>query len=83
MIATARRLSGRVTSDPEVTEIEIGETHFVKGTPEVVYRGRVTFRCKADKSFRQPMRVTPEFGERPRDVFWPWPSRMGALPFSP
>ena len=80
VIATARRLSGRVTNDPEVTEIEIEETHFVKGTPEVVYRGRVTFRCDADKSFCQPMRVTPEFGERPRDVFWRWPSRMGALP---
>ena len=38
VIATARRLSGRVTNDPEVTEIEIEETHFVKGTPEVVYR---------------------------------------------
>ena len=38
VIATARRLSGRVTNDPEVTEIEIEETHFVKGTPEVLYR---------------------------------------------
>ena len=83
LIATARRLSGRVTNDPEVTEIEIEETHFVKGTPEVVYRGRVTFQCEADKLFCQPMRVTPEVGERPRDVFWQWPSRMGALPFSP
>ena len=42
VIATARLLSGRVTNDPEVTEIEIEETHFVKGTPEVGYRGRVT-----------------------------------------
>ena len=80
VIATARRLSGRVTDDPEVTEIEIEETHFVKGTPDVVYRGRVTFRCKADSSFCQPTRVIPEVGVRPRDVFWRWPSRMGAMP---
>lgn len=82
VIATARRLRGDVNNDPEVSEIEIEETHFVKGTSEVVYRGRVTFRCKADKSFCQPMSVIPEFGERPRDVFWRWPSRMGARPFS-
>ena len=81
VIATARRLSGRITNDPEVTEIEIEETHFVKGTTEVVYRGRVTFVCKADESFCQPIRVSPEFGERPRDVFWRWPSRMDAWPF--
>lgn len=68
VIATARRLSGRTTDD--MTEIEIEETHFVKGTTDVVYRGRVTFRCKADQPFCQPMRVTPEFGARPRDVLW-------------
>jgi hypothetical protein len=83
VIATARRLSGRGTNDPEVTEIEIEETHFVKGTPDVVYRGRVTFRCRGDEPFCQPTRVTPEFGARPRDVFWRWPSRMDARPFSP
>ena len=81
VIATARRLSGRATDDPELTEVEIEETHFVKGTTEVVYRGRVTFGCTANEPFCQPMRVTPEFGERPRDVFWRWPSRMDARPF--
>ena len=80
-MATARRLSGRTTHDPGVTEIEVEETHFVKGTTDVVYRGRVTFRCKAHESFCQPIRVTPEFGERPRDVFWRWPSRVDARPF--
>ena len=64
VIATARRLSGRVTNDPEVTEIEIEETHFVKGTTEVVYRGRVMFRCKADESFCQPIRVTCGYQKR-------------------
>jgi hypothetical protein len=81
VIATARRLSERTTHDPGVTEIEIEETHFVKGTTDVVYRGRVTFRCKADESFCQPITVTPEFSERPRDVFWRWPSRPDARPF--
>ena len=83
VIATARRLSGRATNDPDLTEVEIEETHFVKGTTNVVYRGRVTFRCKADEPFCQPMRVTPELGARPRDVFWRWPARMDALPFFP
>jgi hypothetical protein len=83
VIATARRLRGRITNDPAVTEIEIEETHFVKGTLDVVYRGRVTFRCKADESFCDPMSLTPEFGVRPRDVFWRWPATMNARPFSP
>ena len=81
VIATARRVNERTTNDPEVTETEIEETHFVKGTTEVVYRGRVAFRCMVDESFCQPIRVSPEFGERPRDVFWRWPSRMDAQPF--
>ena len=53
----------------------------MKNTTEVVYRGRVTFQCKADESFCQPIRVTAESGERPRHVFWRWPSRMDAWPF--
>ena len=47
-----------------MTEIEVEETHFEKGTTEVLHRGRVTFWCKADESFCQPSRVTSEFGDR-------------------
>jgi len=36
----------------------------VKGTTEVVYRGRVMFRCKADESFCQPIRVTCGYQKR-------------------
>jgi hypothetical protein len=81
VIATARRLSARIIHEPEVTEVEIEETHFVKGTTEVLYRGRVSFSCTANEPFCQPTKVTPEFGERPRNVFWRWPSRMGVRPF--
>ena len=89
VIATARRLSGRMTDDPELTEVEIEETHFVKGTTEVVYRGRVTFRCKADESFCQPMRVSPSLenvremcfgGGRPG--WMPGPSREAVFKLS-
>lgn len=83
VIATARRLNAYTTADPAVTEIEIEETHFVKGTTDLVYRGRVTFRCLADEPFCQPVSVDPELGVRPRDVFWRWPTRMDARPFSP
>ncbi len=83
VIATARRLSGRATNDPAVTQIEIDETHFVKSTTDVIYMGRVTFQCKAGERFCQPIKVTPESGARPRVVFWRWPSRMDARPFSP
>ena len=55
-------------SPSRVTEIQVEETHFEKGTTEVVHRGRVTFWCKADESFCQPSRVTSEFGDSSRTL---------------
>ncbi len=82
VIATAKRLGARTTVDPDVSEVEIEETHFVKGTTQVVYKGRVVFRCKAAAQFCESVRVIPESGTRPRDVFWRWLARMDTLPRS-
>jgi Flp pilus assembly secretin CpaC len=78
VIATARHMQTRVTADPALTEIEVEETHFVRGTLDVTYRGRITFGCAVEQAFCVPLRVTPVSGTRARNVFWRWPARMGA-----
>jgi len=78
VIATARQSPARVTADPAVTEIEVEETHFVRGTLEVTYTGRITFACRAGQAFCVPLRATPTSGTRARNVFWRWPASMGA-----
>lgn len=78
VIATARRSQARATGNPPVTEITIEETHFVKGTQDVIYFGRVTFSCHDALDFCSPVRVSPTSGTRPRNVFWRWPASMDA-----
>jgi hypothetical protein len=78
VIASARRTSARPGADPSVTEVEVAETHFVHGTPDVVYTGRITFACVAGQPFCSVVRVTPVSGTRPRDIFWRWPAWIGA-----
>ena len=51
VVAQARRLDVRPTADPSVTEIEIEETHFRVGRPDVLYTGRVVFRCRRGEDF--------------------------------
>ena len=80
VIATAKRLGAWTTADPDVSEVEIEETHFVKGTTQVVYKGRVVFRCKTAQQFCEPAKVIPEFGTRQRDVFWRWLARLDGPP---
>jgi hypothetical protein len=76
VIATARQSQTRVTANPAVTEVEVEETHFVRGTLTVTYTGRVTFACTAGQAFCTPLRVTPASGTRARNVFWRWPASM-------
>jgi hypothetical protein len=78
VIATARHTRTRVTADPARTEVEVEETHFVRGTLNVTYTGRIVFGCTAGQAFCAPLRVTPMSGSRSRNVFWRWPVRMGA-----
>ena len=77
VIATARQTQTRATANPAVTEVEVEETHFVRGTLQVTYTGHVTFACTAGQAFCPPLRVTAASGTRARNVFWRWPASMG------
>jgi len=78
VIATARQVQTRVAADPALTEVEVEETHFVRGTLEVTYAGRITFGCTVGQAFCASLRVTPTSGTRARNVFWRWPAWIGA-----
>jgi hypothetical protein len=79
VIATARRSGTRTTTDPDVTEIDVDETHFVRGTLEVVYTGSIVFECRTGEAWCRATRVTPVSGTRPRNVFRRWPLRIDGL----
>ena len=78
VIASATRVATRATTDPAVREIDVDETHFIRGTLNVVYTGRVVFHCRAGDEWCQRVREVPTSGARPRDVFRKWPSRLDA-----
>jgi len=59
VIASARRVGIRRTGNPVVTEVDVDETHFVRGTLDVVYTGRVVFQCSARQEVRPRIRVAP------------------------
>jgi len=73
-----RAMRTRVTADPALTEVEVKETLFVRGTLDVTYTGRIVFGCRVGQAFCASLRVTPMSGSRSRNVFWRWPARMGA-----
>lgn len=77
VIASARRMVVRTTENPGVTELDVDETHYVRGTLDVVYTGRIVFRCSSAEVICQRIRVEPTFGTRPRDIFRQWPLRIG------
>lgn len=77
VVASAKRLSVRQTEKPDVTEIEVEETHFVKGTADVVYSGRMVFECRERQEVCERVRVIAISGTRPRDIFERWPLRIG------
>jgi hypothetical protein len=77
VIASARRVDIRRTENPDVTELDVDETHYVRGTLDVVYTGRIVFQCSTTQAVCQRIRVTPTSGTRPRDVFRQWPLRIG------
>jgi hypothetical protein len=83
VIASAKRVSVRRTENPNVTEIDVDETHYVRGTLDVVYTGRIVFRCSATEGICQRIQVAPTSGTRPRDIFRQWPLRIGGPPAHP
>jgi hypothetical protein len=78
VIASAKRVATRATTDPAVTEIDVDETHFVRGTLNVVYTGRIVFHCRTGEAWCPRVREAATSGTRPRDLFRQWPSRIGA-----
>ena len=83
VIASATRVSIRETENPEVTELDVDETHFVRGTPDVVYTGRIVFECSTKEEVCHRIRVAPTSGTRPRDIFREWPLRINGPPVHP
>ena len=78
VIASAKRVATRTTTDPAVAEIDVDETHFIRGTLSVVYTGRIVFHCRTGEAWCQRVREVATSGSRPRDVFRKWPSRLDA-----
>ena len=78
VIASAKRVATRATADPAVTEIDVDETHFVRGTLNVVYTGHIVFHCRTGEPWCRRVREAATAGARPRDVFRKWPSRIDA-----
>ena len=73
IVAVAKRLSIRSAGGPTVTDIQVEETHFAPGTQEVVYKGKMVFRCRTNEPFGERITDTPLSGTRPQDVFRRWP----------
>jgi hypothetical protein len=78
VIASAKRVATRATTDPAVTEVDVDETHFVRGTPNVVYTGKIVFHCRMGEAWCRRVSEAATAGTRPRDVFRKWPSRIDA-----
>jgi hypothetical protein len=64
-IANAKLAANRQTTDPGVTEVDVVETHYVHRTNEVVYTGRITFRCRSGEDYCSPIQTTSLSGTRP------------------
>ena len=77
VIASARRVGVRRTDGPGITELDVEETHYVRGTLEVVYTGQIVFRCDSAQGVCDRIHVEPTSGTRPRDIFRRWPLRIG------
>lgn len=77
VIASARRVGVRHTEHPDVTDLDVDETHYVRGTRDVVYTGRLVFRCNSTRGVCERINVEPTSGTRPRDIFRQWPLRVG------
>jgi hypothetical protein len=66
----------RKTGNPDVTELDVDETHYVRGTLDVIYAGRIVFQCSTTQKLCQRIRVAPMSGTKSRDVFRQWPLKI-------
>lgn len=72
LIAKAERVGMR-GGEPGILDFEIAETHFHQKTGEIVYQGKMVFRCKTNAEWGERTKVTPVSGKRPKDLFREWP----------
>lgn len=72
LIAKAERVGMR-PGEPGILDIEVAETHFHQKTGEIVYKGKMVFRCRTNMEWGERIKVTPLSGKRPRDLFREWP----------
>ena len=83
VVAVARKVGMRSVGGPTVTDIEVEETHFEAGTQRVLYKGTITFRCRTNEPFGEPVAVRALSGRKPYDVFERWPYATTPLGFGP
>lgn len=81
VVATARKIGSRSAGGPMVTDVEVEETHFEPGTPRVIYRGRIVFRCRTNEPFGEPIESRALSGQRSRVIFDRWPYATSPSPF--
>ncbi|MGH9970425.1 MAG: hypothetical protein ACREBG_21900 [Pyrinomonadaceae bacterium] len=77
LVAIGKRVAIRWVPGPEGAlpgaEVEVEETHFTPGTQNVVYKGRLVFRCRFNEDWCERIADTGVSGSRPRDVLRRWP----------
>ena len=78
LVAIGKRAPIRPRVGPAVTdlEVEVEETHFTPGTQNVVYKGRLVFRCRINEVWCERIADVVVLGTRPRDVFPRWPYNL-------
>src|SRR5688500_2333669 len=64
-VANAKRAAARVTSESGATEVDVVDTHYVHRANDVIYVGRITFRCRSGEDYCSPIRTTSISGTRP------------------
>lgn len=72
LIAKAERVGLR-PNGPTILDIEVEETHFSPKTGDIVYKGKMVFRCRTNVEVGERIEVKPILGKRPRDLFREWP----------
>jgi len=72
LIAKAERVGMRPV-EPTIMDIEVVETYFHPESGEIIYKGKMLFRCRTNIEMGERVKVTPIFGKKPMDLFRKWP----------
>ena len=74
VVAVGQRATIKPVGGPNTADIEVEETHFVRGTQTVAYRGQLVFRCRTNEVWCERTGDIVRSGTRARDVFIRWPN---------